>query len=137
MGEHAVFRNRCAVCVEGRCAEKYLQFEPLKEEERGRTKLSFDFVFSTQEKAHTFTILIRRDDGQSQTRARCCERKDPTLDLISFLVMRILQLLKDRNEPSMKVFQELMSHLIVRETKRQQRILRISEEQSINVRITM
>ena len=67
---------------------------------------------------------------------RCCERKDPTLFLISLLVKRILQLLKDKNESSMKVFQELMSHLIVRETKRQQRILGFSEEQSINVRIT-
>ena len=41
-------------CVKGRCVEKHLQFEPLKEERRERTKLplvSFDYVFSTQENA--------------------------------------------------------------------------------------
>ena len=34
--------------------------------------------------------------------------------------------LKDKNEPSMKVFQESVTHLLVREAKRRDRILRIS-----------
>ena len=35
-------------------------------------------TFSRQAKADTFPILIRRDDGQSQTRVTCRERKDST-----------------------------------------------------------
>ena len=116
---------------------KHLQVEPLKGEGRERTKLplvSFDYGFSTQESADTHPILIRRDDGQRQTRVTCCERKDPIPYLIPFLVdWRILS--KGENEPSMKVFQESMSHLIVRETKRQYRSLRTSEE-CTNVKIT-
>ena len=44
--------------------------------------------------------------------------------------------LKCENEPSMKVFRESMSHLIVKETERQYRSLRTSEECSTNVKIT-
>ena len=43
-------------------------------------------TFSRQENADTFPSLIRRDHGQSQTRVTCCERKDPTPYVISFLV---------------------------------------------------
>ena len=44
-----------------------------------------------------------------QTGVTCCERKGSTSYLISFLVdCRII--LKDENEPSMKVFQEAMIH---------------------------
>ena len=124
---HAVYRNGCAVCVKGRCVEKHLQIELLKEEEKERTKLplvSIDYVFSTGN-ADTSPIWIRRDDGHSRTRVTCCERKDSIPYLIPFLVdWRIF--LKDKNEPSMKVFQESVTHLLVREAKRRYRILRIS-----------
>ena len=85
---HAVYRNWCAVCVKGRCVEKHLQVEPLEEEERERTTpmVAFEHVSLTQESADTFPILICRDHEQSQTGVTCCERKDPTSYLISFLV---------------------------------------------------
>ena len=121
---HAVYRNWCAIYVRGRCVEKHFQVELLKEEEKERTKLSlaaFDHVSVTQENADKFSILIRRSDEQSQTRVTWCERKDFMSHLISFLVdldfRRIT--LKCENEPSMKVIRESMSHLLVKETKRQ------------------
>ena len=139
---HAACRNWYVVCVRGRGAGRQLQIEPLMEEERERIKLplvSFDYVFSTQENADTFPILIRRDDGQSQTRVACCERKDSFPHLIPLLVdWRIL--LEDENGPSMKVFQEARIHscveVAVRETKRQHRILRISTGYDPSMRIT-
>ena len=50
---HAVCRSWCAVFVRGRCVEKHLQVELLKEEKKERTQLpwiSFDHVSVTQEK---------------------------------------------------------------------------------------
>ena len=48
--------------------------------------------------------------------------------------------MKDENEPSVKVFQEMMIHscveVAVREMKRPDRILRISAEHNTSVRIT-
>ena len=102
---HAVYRNRCAVCVKGRCVGKHLQVEPLEEEERERTTPmeAFDCVFLTPKNADIFPILVCRDHVCGQTGVTCCERKDPTSYLISFLVdCRIL--LKDQNKQIMKVF---------------------------------
>ena len=76
---HAVYRNWCVVCVRGRCVEKHIQVEPLKEEEKERTQPSLS-AFSCVDK---FPIPIRRDDGQSQTKVTCCERKDSIPCLIS------------------------------------------------------
>ena len=59
-----------------------------------------------------------------RTGATCCEQKSPTAYLIPFLVDFVEDLdsrritLKCENELSMKVFQESMSHFMVRETKR-------------------
>ena len=53
---HVVYRNWCVVCVRGRCVEKHLQVELLKEEEKERTKPSlaaFDHVSVTQSKRRT------------------------------------------------------------------------------------
>ena len=142
---HAVYRNWCAVCVRGRCVEKHLQVELLKEEETERTRPSlaaFNHVSVSQENADKFPILIGRSDEQSQTRVTWCGRKSFIPHLISFLVDFVENLdfgritLKCENEPSMKVFRESMSHLMVRETKRQYRSLRTSEECSTNVKIT-
>ena len=82
---------------------------------------AFDCGFLTQDDADTFPSLICRDHRQSQTEVTCCERNDSTSYLTSFLVdWRIL--LKDENEPSMKVFLEAMIQscvvVAVRETKR-------------------
>ena len=51
--EHAVDRNRCAVCLKGRCVVKHLQVEPLEEEERERTipMVALYYVFLTAENA--------------------------------------------------------------------------------------
>ena len=136
---HAVYRHWCAVCVKGRCVEKHIQVEPLKEEERERTKLplvSFDYVFSNQDNADTFSILIRRDDGHGRTRVTRCERKDSIPYLSPFLVdWRIL--LVDKNEPNVKVFRESRSHLMVRKTKKQDRNPEdlISKERGTEVKI--
>ena len=65
---HAVYRNWCAVCINGLCDEKHLQVESLKEEEKERTKSSlaaFDHVSVTQENPDKFSILIYRNDEQS------------------------------------------------------------------------
>ena len=124
---HAVYRNWCAVCVRGRCVEKHLQVELLKEEEKERTKPSladFDHDSVTQENADKFSILTRRNDEQSQTRVTWGERKDFIPHLISFLVDFVEDLdfrritLNCEHEPSMKVFRESMSHLMLRGTKR-------------------
>ena len=138
---HAVYMNWCVACVEGRCVQKHLQVEPLEEEERERTTpmATFDCCFLTQENADTFSFLICRDHRKSQTGVRCCERKDPTSYLISFLVdWKILS--KDENESSLKVFQDAWIHssveVAVRETKRQCRNLRSSAEHNTSVRIT-
>ena len=48
---HAVYSDWCAVRVKGRCVEKHLQVEPLKEEEKDMD--ISDYVFSTQENAET------------------------------------------------------------------------------------
>ena len=59
---HAIYRIGCSVCIRGRCVEKHCRIEPLKEEEQGAKLplVSFNHVFSTQEKADMFSILIRR-----------------------------------------------------------------------------
>ena len=60
-----------------------------------------------------------------RTGETCCERKGPTAYLI--LIDKVKDLdsrritLKCENELSMKVYQESMSHLMVRETKKQDR----------------
>ena len=108
---HAFYRNGCAVCIDGRCVEKHLQVGSFEEEERERimpSLVAFDHVSVTQENPDKFSILIHRDDGQSQTRVTWCERKDPIPYLISFLVDFIKDLnfrritLKCENEPSVK-----------------------------------
>ena len=111
---HVVYRNWCAACVEVRGVGRQLQVEPLGEEERERTTPMVTFIcgFLTQENADTLPILICPDHVCGQMGATCCERKDSTAYSISFLVdWRIL--LKDENEPSMKVFQEVMIHSCV------------------------
>ena len=53
---HAVYRSWCGVCVKARCVGKHLQFEPLENEGRERTKpslVAFDCVFLAQENAGT------------------------------------------------------------------------------------
>ena len=106
---HPVHMNWCAACVEARGVGRRPQGEPLEEEERERTipMVAFDCSFLTPENADTFPMLICRDHRQSQTVVTCCERKDSTSHLISFLVDGIV-LLTDENETSMKVFQETM-----------------------------
>ena len=60
---HAVYRSRCAACVEGRGVGGQHRIELLEEEERERTTpiVAFDCGFLTQENADTFPILICRD----------------------------------------------------------------------------
>ena len=135
---HVVYRNWCAVCDKGRCVERQHQVEPLEEEERARTTpmVAFDCGFLTRENADTFPILIcrdrfscidtflipiRRDDGHSEMKVTCFERKDSISYLSPFLV-EWRNILKDKNELSMKVFRESRSHIMVRETKNQDRI---------------
>ena len=118
---HAVHRNLCADCVEARAVGRQLQVEPSEEEEGERTTpmVAFDCVFLKQENADTFPILICRENRHGQTGVTCSERKDSTSYLISLLVDFIKDLdfrriiLEDKNEPSMNVFQEAMSHLMV------------------------
>ena len=101
--------------------------------------VTFDYVSVTQENADKFPILIRRNDEQ---RITWCEWKDFTPHFIPCLVDFVKDLdfrritLKCGNEQSMKVFRESMSQFMVRETKRQYRSLRTSEECSTNVKIT-
>ena len=134
---HAVYRNWCAACVEARGVGRQLQVEPLEEEGRERTTpmVAFDCVFLTQENADAFPILVCQDNRHGRTGVACCERKDSTAYLISLLFDFVKDqdfrriLLKDENELSMKVFQEVMIQscveVAVRETKRQCRMLRM------------
>ena len=69
---HAVYGNWCAVCVKGRCVAKHLQVELL----RKKRKNEQSHHCLHRKTPITFSILIRRDDGQSQTKVTCCERKD-------------------------------------------------------------
>ena len=97
-----------------KCVGKRLQVEPLEEKERERTtpKVAFDYVFLTPENADIFPILICRDHVCGRTGATGCERKGPTTYSVSFLVDWSI-LLKDKNEPSIKVFQEaLFTHTL-------------------------
>ena len=100
---HVVYRNWNA-CVKGHSVERRHHDEPLKEEEKERTKLplvSLESGLLTQENADafpimicrdrffcvdTFPVLIRRDDGQSQTKVTRCEREDSIPYLSPFLV---------------------------------------------------
>ena len=115
---HAVYRNWCAACVEGRGVGGQHRIELLEEEERGRTTpiVAFYYGFLTQENADTFPILICRDSRYGQTGATCCERKSPTAYSISFLVGFIKDLgfrrifLKCDNEPSTKALQDAVIH---------------------------
>ena len=96
---HAVYRSWCTMCVKGRCVGKHLQVEPLEEEERERTTpmVAFHCVFLTQENSDIFAILICRDNRHGAI--------PHLVDLIKDLQsLRII--LKDKNEPSLKVFQE-------------------------------
>ena len=115
---HAVYRIWCAVCINGGYVGKHLQVEPSEEEDRERTNpmVAFDCVFLTQENSDIFPILICRDNRHGQI---------PLLvDLIKDLESpspRII--LKDENEPSLKIFQEVMIYscveVVVREMKTQ------------------
>ena len=111
---HAVYKSWCAVCVKSRCVGKHLQVEPLEEEERERTTpiVAFDCLFLTQENSDIYPILVCRDNRQGQITI--------LVDLIKDLEsLRII--LKDENEPSLKVFQEVMIYscveVVVREMK--------------------
>ena len=115
------------------------QVEPLEDERERTTPLAgFDCVFLTRENADTLPLLHCRNHGQSRTGATCCERKDPTSYLISFLVD--WRILLNENELSMKVFQEAMIRSCVevamRDMKRQRKILRTSAEPNTSVRVT-
>ena len=108
--------------------------EPFEEEEKERTKLpsvSFDGGFSTQENTDRLPVLICRDNRHGQI---------PLLvDLIKDLEsLRII--LKDENEPSLKIFQEVIIYscveVVVRGKKRKCRILMTSDEHNTSVRIT-
>ena len=55
---HAVHRNWCAACVEGRGVGGQHRIELLEERERMITNVAFDYGFMTQENADTFPILI-------------------------------------------------------------------------------
>ena len=85
---HAVCRNCCVACVEGRGVGGQHRIELMEEEERERTTpiAAFDYGFLTQENADKFPILICRDSRYGQTAATFCERKGPTAYSISFLV---------------------------------------------------
>ena len=67
-----------------------------------------------------FPILIRRDDGQSQTEVACCEWKD-SIPFLSPCLDDWRIILKDKNELSMQVCRESRSHFMVGETKKQDR----------------
>ena len=98
------------------------QLETLEEEEeRERTtpRVVFDCGVLTQESADTLPILIRRDDGQSQTRVADMNGKIPYH--ISACFLSIKESFLKTNELSMKVFRESRRHLMVRETKKQDR----------------
>ena len=115
---HAVYRNLCAACVEGRGVGGQHRIELLEEEERERTIpiVAFDYGFLTQENADTLPILICRDSRYGQMVASCCERKGPTAYSISFLVGFIKNLvfrriiLKCDNEPSTKALTDAVIH---------------------------
>ena len=93
--------------------------------------VAFHCVFLTQENSDIFPILICRQNRHGQI---------PLLvDFIKDLEsLRII--LKGETEPSLKVFQEVMIYscveVVVREMKRQCRILRISAEHNTSVRST-
>ena len=79
---HAIYGNWCAVCVKGRCVAKHLQVELLRKKRKNEE--SHHCLY--RKTPITFSILIRRDDGQSQTKVTCCERKDSIPYLSPFLV---------------------------------------------------
>ena len=124
---HAVYRGWCAVCVKGRCVGK---IEPLEEEERERTT-PMVIAFSWHMRTQTYF--------QSSFVATTDMTKSHFWSISSLESLRII--LKDENEPSLKVFQEVMIYyscveVVVREMKRQCRILGISAEHNTSVRIT-
>ena len=86
---HAVYRSRCAACVEGRGVGGQHRIELLEEEERERTTpiVAFDHGFLTQENADTFPFLICRDSRYGHSRATCCERKVPRHTPFHFLLV--------------------------------------------------
>ena len=70
---HAVYRSRCAACVEGRGFGVQHRIELLEEEETERTTpiVAFDYGFLTQENADTIPNLICRDSRYGETGATC------------------------------------------------------------------
>ena len=66
---HAVYRNWCAACVEGRGVSGQHQIELSEEEERETTThtLAFDHGCMTQKNADTFPSLICQDSRYGQT----------------------------------------------------------------------
>ena len=77
---HAVCRNWCAACVQGRGVGAQYRIKLLEEEERERKTpiVASDYGFVTQEHEDTFPSLICRDSRYGQTGATCCERRGPT-----------------------------------------------------------
>ena len=111
---HAVCRNWCAACVEGREVGGQHRIELLEEEERERPTPTVASVygFMAQENVGTFPSLTCRDSRYGQTGATCCERKGPTAYSMSFVVGFIKDLvfrmiiLKCDNEPSTKSLED-------------------------------
>ena len=161
---HAVYRNWCAACVEGRGAGGQHRIELLEEEQREKTTpivVAFDYWFVTLENADTIPILICRDSMYGQIGATYCARKGPTLDFFSCgkdLGLRRI-ILKCDNEPSTKALQDAVIQacvgveviprgplegdhmgngrveMAVRDVKRQCRTRLIPAEQNTSVRI--
>ena len=82
-----------------------------------------------------------RNNRHGQTGVTCCETaRSHSLPYFTSGRFHRQIFLRDENEPSMKVFQEVMIHsgveVAVRETKRQHCILRISAERNASVRVT-
>ena len=115
---HAVCRNWCAACVEGRGVGGQHRIELLEEEEREKTTriVAFGYGFLTQENADTLPILICRDSRYGRTGATWCEREGPTAYSLSCLVGFIKDLgfrtiiLKCDNEPSTKALPDAVIH---------------------------
>ena len=73
-GGRAVHRNWCAVFVKGRCVlGNIFKLNRWRKKEENEQSCHWHrlITFSRQEKADTISFLIRRDDGQSQTRVTC------------------------------------------------------------------
>ena len=111
----AVYRNRCAACVEGPGVGGQHRIELLEEEEKDRTTpiVVFDYGFQTGKRRHVHNSDLSRQPT-------FCEREGPTTySTISFIVGFIKDLgfrriiLKCDNEPSTKALQDAVIHKCV------------------------